>query len=180
LIDAHADVAQRVGAVPEASYPPVRVVPTIEGRAAIPAKRTPKSIGENSEGQVLAAFLRAGEVVLLPFGDNQRYDMVLDRDGVFWRVQVKTGRLRNGSVIFSTVSNGSDTGHREYRHYRGAADFFAVYCPDTDKVYLIRVDDCGDRGISFRIDPTRQMRGIRWARDYEYPGGSSSAVRAPA
>jgi PD-(D/E)XK endonuclease len=138
-------------------------------------KRTPKSIGENSEGQVLAAFLRAGEVVLLPFGDNQRYDMVLDRGGVFWRVQVRTGRLRKGAVIFSTVSTGSDTPHRARRHYRGAADIFAIYCPEVDKVYLIRVDECGDRMISFRVDPSRngQAQGIRWAADYEYPGGSS-------
>jgi PD-(D/E)XK endonuclease len=34
----------------------------------------PKMIGEISEAQVLAAFLQAGEVVLLPSGDNQRYD----------------------------------------------------------------------------------------------------------
>ena len=34
---------------------------------------SPKVVGEKSEGMVLAALLRAGKVVLQPFGDNQRY-----------------------------------------------------------------------------------------------------------
>lgn len=37
-----------------------------------------KSIGERSEAMALAHFLQLGWVVLLPFGDNQRYDLVID------------------------------------------------------------------------------------------------------
>jgi hypothetical protein len=36
-----------------------------------------KSIGEISEAIVMAEFLKAGFPVLLPFGDNRRYDMVV-------------------------------------------------------------------------------------------------------
>ena len=136
------------------------------------ARLTPKAIGENSEGQVLARFLRHGEVVLLPFGDNQRYDMVLDRQGTFLRVQVKTGRYRNGAVGFATVSTGSDTAHRQAWHYRGQADYFAVYCPELDTVYMVPVDECGDRQLCLRIQPPRnhQVARLRWAKDYEYLG----------
>ena len=42
-----------------------------------------KEMGERTEGIIFGAFLRAGEVVLRPFGDNQRYDLVLDRAGYF-------------------------------------------------------------------------------------------------
>src|SRR5262249_30713483 len=49
-----------------------------------------KSIGEVSEAIILAEFLKAGFPVLLPFGDNQRYDMVVEVGGRFLRVQCKT------------------------------------------------------------------------------------------
>jgi PD-(D/E)XK endonuclease len=42
--------------------------------------------------------------VLLPFGVNQRYDLVLDLDGHLVKAQCKTGRLRKGVVSFSTRS----------------------------------------------------------------------------
>lgn len=136
--------------------------------------RNPKAIGENSEAQVLAALLRAEEVVLLPFGDSQRYDFVLDRRGVFWRLQVKTGRLRQGAVRFATASSGSTTDHRTRQTYKGAADFFAVYCPETDKVYLVPVEECGGCEHALRIEPARngQRRGTRLAAEYEYPMGT--------
>jgi len=44
-----------------------------------------KAIGEISEAIVLAEFLKMGFPVLLPFGDNQRYDMVIEAGGRFLR-----------------------------------------------------------------------------------------------
>jgi hypothetical protein len=49
-----------------------------------------KSIGETSEAVVLAEFIKAGFPVLLPFGDNQRYHMVVEVYGRLLRVQCKT------------------------------------------------------------------------------------------
>jgi hypothetical protein len=138
-------------------------------------KRSPKTIGEISEAQVLARLLLADEVVLLPFGDNQRYDLVLDRKGTFLRVQVKTGRLRDGAVRFFPCSSGSTTDHCTKTSYLGAADFFAVYCPENRRVYWISVDECGGlKECSLRVDQARngQVRNTRLASDYEYPMGS--------
>jgi hypothetical protein len=43
-------------------------------------KNNTKEVGERSEAQIIAKLLRDGKnVVLLPFGDNQRYDLVLER-----------------------------------------------------------------------------------------------------
>lgn len=142
---------------------------------------SPKTVGENSEAQVIAAMLRADEVVLIPFGDNQRYDLVLDRQGTFVRVQVKTGRIREGAIRFATASSGSTTGHRTRLTYQGAADIFAVYCPENDKCYVVPVDECGKCEHALRIQPPRnsQRRGIRLAEDYEYPHGHvAQQVRA--
>jgi len=128
----------------------------------------PKAVGERSEGQVLAAFLRAGKVVLTPFGDSQRYDMVLDEGGKFIRVQCKTGKIHNGAITFPTSSTNWNQGTR--RDYRGQIDFFAVYEPTTDKVYLVPVMDVGTAAASLRLAPSKngQSKGVRMAADYEF------------
>lgn len=127
----------------------------------------PKSIGEISEAVVLAHLVKAGHVVLMPFGDNQRYDFVIDRgvDG-FERVQVKTGRLTSGVVRFKCSSVNGFTGLRTT--YDGQADTFMVYCPENDTVYAVPVSECGTSGVSLRVDaPLGGTRSnIRMASDY--------------
>ncbi len=131
-------------------------------------------IGEISQAQVLAALVRAGKSVLLPFGDNKRYDLMIEEeDGRVYRVQCKTGRIINGTIQFPTSSlhAASRTGLDKSikKSYRGAIDFFGVYCPDNGRVYLVPIDHLGDNGAFLRVDPPRnnQRRLIRWARDYE-------------
>jgi PD-(D/E)XK endonuclease len=55
------------------------------------------------------------------------------------------------------------------RHYRGQVEFFAVYSPDTEKVYLIPIDHVGTTQASLRLVPTanKQEKNVRWAQDYE-------------
>jgi PD-(D/E)XK endonuclease len=101
--------------------------------------------------------------------------IIEDADSQFWRVQCKTGWLEeDGSVItFNTSSNhyhykgGRTTNAR--RSYRGQVEYFAVYSPDLDKVYLIPVDHVGATQGMLRLQPTanNQRKGVKWAKDYE-------------
>jgi hypothetical protein len=134
----------------------------------------PVAVGDQTTAMVLARLLEVYPQVLLPFGENQRYDLVIEDGDRFIRVQCKTGRLRNGCVVFATCSftyhHPSNRGTKQYQHhYRGAADVFGVYCRETDGVYLIGVDEVGTRGCSLRIAPTRnaQAKKVRWAKDFE-------------
>jgi len=126
-----------------------------------------KEVGEKSEGVILGTLLKAGKVMLQPFGDNQRYDLVMDDDGEFKRIQCKTGRLRNGAVQFDPCSVDYRT--RKRKGYRGQVELFGVYCPDLDKVYLVPVEDVAIRVAALRITPPKngQKKGIRLAADYE-------------
>jgi len=126
-----------------------------------------KAVGERAEGQVLAALLKIGKVVLLPFGDNQRYDLVVEEEGHFIRIQCKSGRLRKGVVRFNACSTSAQAGGR--RSYKGEADLFGVYCPDTDKVYLVPIAEVDGHDVSLRQEPPRsnQKKGIRLASEYE-------------
>lgn len=94
---------------------------------------------------------------------------MLDRGGIFIRVQCKTGRIRNGSIAFATCSTNWNQGTR--RTYHGEADVFAVYEPTTDTVYLVPVQDVGNKEAKLRLDPvTSVQRHIRWAHPYKYTG----------
>jgi hypothetical protein len=64
--------------------------------------RHPKDVGDRSTLAIMAALQACGYAVLMPFGENTRYDLVIDSGARLSRVQCKTGRLRNGSVIFNT------------------------------------------------------------------------------
>lgn len=124
------------------------------------------SIGEKTEAIILAELIKRDYTVLIPYGNNQRYDYVLDIDGRFVRVQCKTARLRNGCLMFNACSFHTITGKR--RSYDGEVDIFVVYSPDLDKIYRLDADGLG-QSPSLRVDdPKTNSKNItRWAKDYE-------------
>jgi hypothetical protein len=129
----------------------------------------PVDVGHRSETAILAAFVERGFEVLLPWGINRRYDMVLDLGDRFARVQCKTGRLKNGAVEFSARSIRSNTITTLARNYVGEVDFFAVYCPANRAVYVVPCDDTTLNNVYLRVEPTtnNQSKRIRWAASYE-------------
>ena len=128
----------------------------------------PKLIGEKSEGMVLAKFLELDWIVLMPFGDSQRYDFVIDRGNGFERIQVKTFRFKQDYIEFNPSSSQAHRGKKR-QGYKNQIDFFACFCPENKKIYLIKVDDCGEAGVKLRITPPKnnQSKFIRYAKDYE-------------
>jgi hypothetical protein len=128
-----------------------------------------KRIGEISEAIVLAEFLKAGFPVALPFGDNQRYDMVVEAGGRFLRVQCKTARLVHGGAVVAFNARSTNPPQRSgLTSYRNQADLFAAYAPDTGQVYVLAVDEVADTECWLRLEPTRnrQQLRIRWAKDH--------------
>src|SRR5260221_615820 len=135
-------------------------------------KRDTNRIGDISESAIITRFLQLGYVVLTPYGGNQRYDLVIeDAEGQFWRVQCKTARIEdNGTVIaFDTANHNYALKNKQWRHYRGQCDYFAVYNERLNKVYLIPVDQVGNTGANLRLAPPKnnQDKFILWAKDYE-------------
>src|SRR5215467_12197444 len=87
----------------------------------------PVDVGHRTEAAILAELVKRGYRVLLPFGVNQRYDLVLDCEGQLRKVQCKAGRLRDGAVQFSSQSVQSNTQGTRTRGYAGEVDLFMVY-----------------------------------------------------
>jgi hypothetical protein len=132
----------------------------------------PKAKGDRSVLAVMLALHELGLPFLVPLGENTRYDLALDLGSELARVQCKTGRLRDGAVLFAACScyghhRNPQTARRDYE---GQVDYFAVYCPQTLGVYLIPISAVPNRvSVALRVTPPRnnQRRFIRFAADYE-------------
>lgn len=70
-----------------------------------------KQIGNIGEAKVLSKFIELGFPVYIPFGDNEKADLVVEFNGKLNKVQVKTSiDAKNGNVIFDLTSS---TAHRK-------------------------------------------------------------------
>ncbi len=132
----------------------------------------PKQIGDRTTLALMLALVDAGYDVSVPFGENSRYDLIVDREDNLSRVQCKTGRLRDGTIRFATASTyGHLRSPREVRRsYTGEIDEFGVYCPETGGVYLVPIADVPTRACAYlRVDPPRnaQRLRIRFATDFQ-------------
>jgi PD-(D/E)XK nuclease superfamily protein len=132
----------------------------------------------------MTALRGAGYAVLVPFGENTRYDLVIDDGKGLGRVQCKTGRLRKGAVIFRACSSYAHHPNPKIirRDYLGEIDYFAVYCPETAGVYLVPLQDAALRTQgSLRVASPRngQRRRIRSAADYQIAEISIRATARP-
>lgn len=131
-------------------------------------KRNTKFVGDLSELRVMCEFVKFGYLVSVPFGENHRYDLVIEKDNVLSRVQVKTGRLRKGVVMFNCYSSHSHRNGPACRPYTGEVEFIAVFCPDTDSTYLLPISAIPVLRGMLRVSPAKngQRKGLRWASDY--------------
>jgi hypothetical protein len=131
----------------------------------------PVDVGQRTEAIVLAALVRRGYRVPTPFRTNHRYDLAIDLGDRVLRAQCKTGRLRRGTILFHARSIRSNTRGTFCRTYGEDIDLFFVYCPQTDRIYSVPVEEATSTVGALRVAPTAngQAKRIRWAKDYELP-----------
>jgi hypothetical protein len=134
--------------------------------------RHPKEIGDCSTLAITLALRVQGNQVLVPFGENTRYDLGVDSGSRLTRAQCKTGRLRNGVVLFATCSTYAHHQNPRSgpRDYQGEVDEFAVFCPELGTVYLVPIEDVDAKRMgSLRVEPCRngQRKRVRLAAAYE-------------
>ncbi len=137
-------------------------------------KRHTQKTGDISEYAAITRLLECGYSVLQPLGQMHRYDLVIEDEGKFLRVQVKTGWLDHDDSVIH-YANHSNTYHyygvnnragTTSRSYTGQCEYFCVYLEKLRKVYLIPINEAGG---TLRLTPTKnnQEKNVRWAKDYE-------------
>jgi len=120
-----------------------------------------------SLGIIIVALLKKGIKVLLPFSSTEKYDLVIDYKGKLSRVQVKTAWLSEGKIIFNAHSMHSRTRIKR-KYLPEEVDFFAIYSPDLDKVYVMPLSEVKSNMPYLRIEQPKNgyKKNIRYAKDY--------------
>lgn len=132
-----------------------------------------KSKGNIGESKSVSRLLELGNSVSLPFGDNERYDLVVESiSGELLKAQVKYSSTVNryGSLEFSLQSSTHHTNKKGSYDYDGEVDLFLLYHSVTDKVYVLTASQfSGKKSIQLRITPTKnnQVTRVNNAVDFE-------------
>lgn len=131
-----------------------------------------KTKGELSEARALYEFQKYGIPVCIPWGDNQRYDMIADFNGKLNRIQIKTANEEeNGSIKCYCRSSKNHTTNKHCDKYIGEVDYFVFYNQTYDIIALVPMEIIGEKSvITLRIQPTKngQKSGIRFFEDYTF------------
>ena len=126
---------------------------------------TTKQIGNIGEIKTIAKFVELGIPVYLPFGDNEKADIVADFGGKLNRIQVKTScKAEDGKMIFSLVSS---TVHRQngvkHIYTDDEIDYFATFW--DNQVYVVPVNETSSKKV-LRFESSINSPNISWAEDY--------------
>lgn len=99
--------------------------------------------GDAAEAVVLAELVKAGKVVLLPFGDKERYDLVVQASpGHFVRIQCKSAWSQPSRPHVVTFSIAHHQGHARkvaVKYTRAEIDGIAVWVPAFNRLLWIPV-----------------------------------------
>ena len=129
----------------------------------------PQERGDATEAIIRAELVSRGVPVLVPESDNQPYDLVVDADGTFHRLQCKTAYgNEEGVVQFETRKTRVKSYGYERDDYVGEIEFFAVYNPRLDEIYLIPIEQAPKTTMKIRFVDTanRQQKNVNWNENF--------------
>lgn len=133
---------------------------------------SPKQKGLNTELHCISYFSDCGFLVSTPYGDNGRYDLIVDVNGHLLRIQAKTCSLIYDSegeasgIKFSCRSARINTRESYVRRYtKDEIDYFATYW--NHKVYVIPVEEASTEKILHFFEPkNNQGYKMSFLEDY--------------
>ena len=133
-----------------------------------------KDKGDIAEIATVFNALKRGWSVSKPVGENQRYDLILDTGNNLLRVQCKTAKLENNIISASlTRMVRLATKYKRERYTEHEVDAFSLYCPETDKCYILYITDISTNGIcqanvNLRTENSNfnNQHKVRLAKDY--------------
>ncbi len=117
----------------------------------------------------IADIIGKGYVPCIPLSEHQPYDIVvvLD-DGSTAKLQVKYATLKHGAVEIKFRTSWADK-HGSHTKYYSETDFdyYAVYCPEKDRVLYVPNKSTCPKVIRFEKTLNNQGRFVKWADDYQ-------------
>lgn len=133
-----------------------------------------KILGNTTEMECMLECMKLGIQVSIPFGEDSRYDFIMDYNGKLYRIQSKhCSEIMDEdnqvvAVKFKTVrQSGSNASiHTRTKYTKDEIDFFSTSY--AGKCYLVPVEHCSNLKL-LRIVPPKngQLKGVSFLKDYE-------------
>ena len=133
-----------------------------------------KILGNTTEMECMLACMKLGIQVSIPFGEDSRYDFIMDINSKLYRIQSKhctevldeAGQV--AAIRFKTVrqSSSNATVHTRTKYTKAEIDYFSTAY--NGKCYLVPVEHCSNLKL-LRIVPPKngQLKGVSFLKDYE-------------
>ena len=128
-----------------------------------------KRIGNITEMSVALAFQKLDIPVAIPFGDCERYDLIVEIANKLYKIQCKTASPYRGDpekISFSCRSTSTKNGQTvNHRYSENEIDFFATIW--EDKCYLVPIGETSCEKILRLVPPKNgQVKGVSMLEDY--------------
>ena len=126
-----------------------------------------KTKGDLGEIKIISDLIERNYNVSIPFSEDSRYDLIVDRNGNLERMQVKYVESDGVSIKVRCYNDNN----RNVKYYTSKSiDWLAAYDKTTDKCYYIHSSEInkGRTEFTLRLEPplNNQIKGIRFAKDY--------------
>ena len=139
-----------------------------------------KKIGNIGESVAISKFVKYGIPVYIPFGDNEKSDLIAEFDDKLNKIQVKTSvSASNGKMIFDLTSS---TFHRKngkkHKYTSDEIDYFFCYNIERDKSFLIKSPEKPISSIIIRYEKSlnNQTKNIHFEDDYLFENVIDSLI----
>jgi hypothetical protein len=130
-----------------------------------------KQRGEWAELCFMARAADRGLNVSRPHGDSASYDVGVEQNGRFLRIQVKsTTSQRKGGYTCNI------TGPKRQRYERGKMDFFAIYLVPIDMWYIIPFDVV-EPNVSLYLTPRKGHKFAQYMEGWNLLRGAEKRAR---
>lgn len=111
--------------------------------------------GDISKACVISKLLKKEFKVLTPISENSRYDLVIDKNNQFLRIQVKTIYWSKCTKCYQMQCCSSQKNaklKKRCRYTENEVDFIIGYNSESDKAYIFPIGDIDGRAhINFRF-----------------------------
>lgn len=129
--------------------------------------------GNIGELKIATEFVKWGITISFPFGDNARYDLIADINGILKKIQIKytDHSGENDSYSCKCVSSKNHTTNKVYDRYTEDADYLAFYLSEIDTCCLVPIEIVGNKQtftLRNSIPKNNQIKGINFIKDYTF------------
>lgn len=121
--------------------------------------------GTAVELKLQALLLKEGYNICVPVG-SKAYDLILELDNQFYKLQCKSGTVKNGALCFKAYS--SRPYNKKYKYSKKDIDFLVSYHEERNLFYIIPIEKVKTDIVRLRLEKSKNNnKKFKNAKDYE-------------